>query len=162
MNIYKKWEPIIDMIIPNKSDKIKIGLCEIAEDHSLKYVNGIFENWFKLLPLSMKIASELTELDRIIESGNLILSKEPVETRVLKIKISLDDIMEYPNVEHYESLLRNEFIDFLRKELKYATSIKIHKLVSKIYLDKENRDLCLYSDYKIIGSREDKLKRIVE
>ena len=159
MSIYKKWSPVMDYVFPNKSDNIKRIMSEYAEHHSKIICNDnmVDEN---LLPVSLKVLSQIDCFDSIIEKNNFIISNEPLETFTFKVNISYDEYgVDY--IEQCESLLREELVNILNKRLKGATAIKVYKIVDTITIDKEDRKMVLTSNFKICGSREEKLKRIL-
>lgn len=162
MNVYEKWGGVMDHAFPNKSEKIKQVYAEYAEHHAnIQNENG------NILPLSLRALSEVEYFDHIIETNNFILSKKPTKKLVVKIKISYDDWNELKfvginYVETCEYELLKELVRMLNILLKGASAIKVFKIVDSIYIDKENREMILTSDFKITGSREDKLKRILQ
>jgi len=162
MDAYRKWGGIMDHVYQNKSEKIKHVYAEYAEHHAnIHNENG------NILPLSLRALSEVEYFDHIIETNNFILSKKPTKKLVVKIKISYDDWTELKfvgldYVEIYEHQLLKELIRMLNILLKGASAIKVFKIVDSITIDKENREMILTSDFKITGSREDKLKRILQ
>ena len=72
MSIYKKWSPVMDYVFPNKSDNIKRIMSEYAEHHSKIICNDnmVDEN---LLPVSLKVLSQIDCFDSIIEKNNFII-----------------------------------------------------------------------------------------
>jgi len=166
MSVYKKWSPIMDAIIPHKSDKVKNVCCEYAEHHSMLDSGEYSLGDGNLLPISLKVLSDV-DLDNIMEKNNFILSKTPLESFVFRIKISYDNwdelkIMGIDYIQHCESVLRTNLSGTLNKLTKGATAIKVYKLVDSITLDKETREMVLISNFKVTGSREQKLKRILK
>jgi len=154
----KKWAAVLDVlgVTPQKSREALSVYCEMTN-------NNIVDN---LLPISLKIASKLVELDRIIENGNLELSDTPVEQHMFKVIIA-KDYYEQPGInliQQYESILIKTLVEYLNIKLKGATKFKVFSLCKKLYIDVDsngNKTMNLLSDYKIIGSREEKIKRIL-
>lgn len=170
--IINKWSPIMSSLGVTKEKKIRC-LSMYAEQHYLmknkqyNEIEPIQESLSQnLLPLSMKTASMLTNLDRHMNKGTMFLSETSVNPIQFKVKIMSDNHDCFNGqafIETYEDILRHEVAKELNKKLKFCSEVTIHCLCSNLEIQQTDGNYMVWSaDIKFGGTREDKLKRILK
>ena len=156
MSIYKKWKPIVDIYYPNATNKVKNFFCEYAE-HASQMMNN--DATSHLTSINIIFFPDFICED-LVENDKVFLSQESVGLKTLIFHYDSSDRMPLPSIEEYTSVIKKEVFTILKKELKYATAIRIHSLIKGYTIN--NYQIIVYTDYQIIGNREDKIRRILE
>ena len=151
MSIYKIWGPIADFYYPKATDKVKNFFCEYAQHSTMRY-----ETNSETVTLNLMLFPEFIG-DDLIENDKVFLSQESVDFKTIIFHYDSSDRLP---LEEYTSVIKKELIAILKKEIKYATAIRIHSLIK--YYTINTYQIIVHTDYKIIGKREDKIKRILE
>ena len=115
------------------------------------------------LPVAIKIAARLSSLDDIILRNKLELSDIPISSYVFSIDIPKSDyskILGIDIINEFEKKLIDKVVDELNYLFKGATKLKLFSLCKNISLSDDYK-MRLITDFEIIGSRNDKLKRIL-
>jgi hypothetical protein len=153
--VIKKWEPISSAL--NIDEDVVKDFCEYAEHHS-KNDQMMSEN---LLPLSLKLFSKIENIKTF-----RILNK-PIQGKVYSALIKKSEIDELKvigvnQLENMENLLMNEVVDDINKSK--STYIEVYKFVSKIEVKEQEQYIRLEmtTNFRMCGSREEKLKRILK
>jgi hypothetical protein len=120
-----------------------------------------------LLPIHIKIASKLSELDHIIENKQLFLLDKPIKSYSFSVDI---DMINLENIEDKieilsstEEQLINKVVNEINYFLKGAKGLKLFSFCTELKIERvENNNIKMFlnSDFKIIGSRKDKLERL--
>ena len=155
----KKWTEILDTLGIIKHKEL---FAEVAEHHSMVSKENA-------LPYSLKIASKVTEFDRLMEKKRFFLSDTPVKTHLMSASISMDqhhDMMHtgIDLISDMEYALIDEAARTIDKDLKKSNMIKVHALVKEVRYEMTGdyiTKITIVSDYDTKG-REAKLRRILK
>lgn len=164
------WDPIVkslgfkDYAIDAMSDYCDRHSNLIIKISSSTLSSSPMEN---SLPTSLKIASKLTNLDNILKRNSLILTDKPIQTHHFRIKLPFDiDDLRIPIVDlvvQLESVLCEFVTNEINQMIKGCQKLELYYLANNIRIieDTDGRYIGLDSDFKVIGNRADKLKRIL-
>ena len=136
----KKWNPILEALKVT-DDKIKKIIVEYAEycqsdGYYKKIENDIMQN---LLPVSLKVLSQLN-----IKDKNVILKEddkfgfEDMPTKSFSISINKSELVSikegigFEGAEKMESVVIQELVDYINKELETKENLYISNLVQSI------------------------------
>jgi len=147
--IYEKWKPIINIIGEEKSFKEKNFMTEYAEHHS-QYIDAManIEDG-DLLPISLKILSQLNLEDKetyIITPSVSGDDFETLSTSILIDEIQYKDVREKTGldiIENLESVLIEENVKILNEILKNKDNFGVHLMVSELKIEKEEDGIYL-------------------
>jgi len=135
MNIYEKWEPIIDTLLKyseNKdSQKLRKFLAEYAEHHSEKENDFIIsENMNSTLPISLKLLSMLNIDDVKLNIIDDEIPKMKIVNNGVGLELETDYDNKYENLEINVSITKEELF-----ELRHYIGIDIVQKVEHLLLE---------------------------
>lgn len=182
--VVRKWGPVLQSleIAPGKKQETLAGY---AEHHNLldnlpRHTCSLPNNYVPpvpygagtagptdmLLPYSMKLASQLTNIDFVIKNGRIILVDESVNPITFRLPLTAEDQADRQRgidiISRGEKALLAQAIATLNSRLKTCSTVTIYKLVSQLYLDSPTNTLILVCDLKMEGTRAEKLARILK
>jgi len=138
--MFKKWSPILDALKVT-DDKIKKIMVEYAEyclspEYYQKYENDIAQN---LLPVSLKILSQLNIKDKnVVLKEDHKIGFEDMPTKSFSISINTDELISmkesvgFGGAEKMESVVIQELVNYINKELETKENLYISNLVQSI------------------------------
>ena len=160
MDKIKKWSPVLNILGIKK---------EYYECFSNLAEQQLTQNKGDYIPIALKIASQLKNLETLINKNNVIFTDKPIKKQLIaKVLFKHSYISD---MEHLSVLLKDTMQDLaieysvenIDKLLHGANKIEIYSLCSEIKLEDsvEGQYVCVYADFEISGTREDKIKRII-
>ena len=160
-NDLTKWLSVLNNIIPNFDDKTKEKFAKYCEHRRHLIENDTNYSEVGLLPYDLRL---LSKIENIEKKKNIKISKTPIEEHFYSVRLNddLNFMLGNKSTEHYEHLLFELILEDINKQIKNADGIEIYILCKNMNINKEPYRLEMFCDYKINGSREQKLKRILK